>query len=346
MPKSTRPSLDPHGITARVLRFITGLAIMAGFFSGASAAPVVTDLNQAALDAALAAKTGPMRDFIQTLEHAMLTGETEKAEALVDREAILTRALQRSRFQGDEPVRDLFCDSTRRAWGERGVTNDFTNTKFRYLRTRVLGGRAGLLFRSSTASGALNFALFTVNETKPGQYRITDVFVVGLNEFMSDTIRRTWLNVAAGFLGEDAKAIKGVNPDYVTHIGEVAQASRLMNAGKYEEALKIARTLPAPVQRERSVLLLRIESAEHISTMESREAYTAWLSTLPDEQELPLKFVQFYIQERRYADAERVLRGLMERLGPDTMLSRELGDILFRRDNDKAYVAEAAVKAE
>ena len=68
MSKTTRPSLDPHGITARFLRVLAGLAVMAGFFSGASAAPAIVDMDQAQLDAALAKKDSPLHQFIATLE--------------------------------------------------------------------------------------------------------------------------------------------------------------------------------------------------------------------------------------------------------------------------------------
>jgi hypothetical protein len=346
MRKSTSPRMNPHGIAARILRLLTGLAVLAGFYSGAPAAAQVAELNQAQIESALKDQAGALPAFIRRMEHAMLTGEHAKGEALVDHEAILARATQRVHFDGDAEVRELFCDSTRRAWHERGVTQDFAGTRFRYLRPRSLGGRAGLLFRSSASTGAINYALLTVNEVKPGEYRVADVFIVGLNEFMSDTLRRTWLNVAAGFLGEEAHTIKGVNAEYVAHIGEVARASRLMNAGKYEQALLLAKELPASVQRERSVLLLRIEAAERVSTSERQEAYAAWLETFPDEQELPLKLVAYYSSEHRYEDAERVLRVLAGRLGPDAMLKRELGHVLFQREHEDAFVARAGLTAE
>jgi len=346
MSKSTLLRLNPYGIAARFLRILAGLAVMAGFYSGASVPARATDMTRAQLDEALADEAGPLREFVRTLEHAMLSGQAEKAEQLVDRSIILAKVTQGVQFSGDSEVRALFCDSTERTWNERGVLRDFTGTRFRFLRTRELGGRPGLLFRSTSTSGAVNFALLTVNQTRPGDFRISDVFVVGLNEFLSDTLHRTWVNVAAGFLGEEASELKGVNHEYVAHISEVAQASRLMNAGKFEQALQLTKDLPASVQRERSVLLVRIEAADRISSTERRAAYAAWLEVYPDEQELPLKLVEFYNGQRRYADAERVVRGLMERIGPDTQLKRELGNILFRSEHDKSFVAKAGLSAE
>ncbi len=346
MPQAVHLRLDPHGIAARLLRILTGLAVFAGFYSGATVSAKVADLTRAQLDAALTEEAGPVSQMVRTLEYAMMSGQAEPAEALVDRAIILARATGSVQFDGDAEVRQLFCDSTERAWNERGVMRDFKGTKFRFLHTRELGGRPGLLFRSTNSQGAVNFVLFTVSEARPGEFRITDMFVVGLNEFLSDTLCRTWLNVAAGFLAEDEGELEGVNPEYVKHIGEVAQASRLLNAGKFEEALKVTKSLPLSVQRERSVLLVRIEAADRISTSERRAAFAAWLEVYPDEQELPLKLVEFYSSQRRYSDAERVLRDLMDRIGPDLQLKRELGSILFRQEHDKSVVARAALKVE
>jgi hypothetical protein len=345
MPISTCPAVDPFGIFPRFVRFLTGLAALAGFFSGATAAPRTEELTQAQIEERLADAAGPLREFVRTLESSMRSGAIADAEALVDRDAILTRATQRVFFDGDKIVRDLFCDSTRRAWDERGVTRDYAGTKFRFLRARILNGRAGLLFRSSGKDGQMNYALFTLHEPVSGEFRIADIFVVGLNEFLSDTLHRTWINIATGFLGDEANQIKGVNPDYVAHIGEIAEMSRQMNAGKYEEVLKSVKALPASVQRERTVLLLRMEAAERVSIEERNAVFAAWLAAYPDEMELPLKFVDFYSSQHRWNDAERVLRGLMARLGDDAMLKMELGRIMFRRQHEQGLISAAELSA-
>src|SRR5687767_7448813 len=137
MPILTRPAVDPFGILPRVVRFVIGLAVLAGFFSGAAAAPQILEMTQAQIEARLGEAGGPLREFVRTLEKSMGSGAIAESELLVDRDAILTRATQRLSFEGDQIVRDLFCDSTRRAWDERGVTRDYAGTKFRFLRART-----------------------------------------------------------------------------------------------------------------------------------------------------------------------------------------------------------------
>ena len=339
MATTFRPAADPNGFLPRFVRFIVGLVALVGFFSGADAAPKIADLTQSEIEARLGEAGGSLQKFVTTLEESLLSGQIADTENLVDRDAILTRATQHLYFEGDETVRDLFCDSTRRAWDERGITRDYAGTKFRFLRATTMGARGGLLFRSSGKNGSINYALFTLNEIEPGDYRISDIFIVGLNEFLSDTLRRTWLNVAAGFLGDKAATIKGGNRDYVAHIGEIAAMSRELNDGKFEEVLKAARALPVSVQRERTILLMCMDAAERISIEERNAVYAEWLRAYPDEMDLPLKFVDFYVTQHRWDDAERVLRGLISRLGEDAMLKMELGSVVYRREYEKAQVA-------
>ena len=343
MPRTTLLTADPNGIFCRVARFIAGLAVLAGFFSGAKAEPQHSELTQPKIEELLAGDTGPLRGFIKNLEHSLLSGDLPSAEAVVDQDAILTRATQHCGFEGDETVRNIFCDSTRRSWAETGVTRDYCNTRFRYLRPLTLKNRAGLLFRSSNRTGGINYALFTLLEPEPGQFRVADIFIVGLNEFLSDTLRRTWINVAAGFLGDEASQLKGVNNEYVTHINEIADMSRQMNAGQFEEALKSAKALPQSVQRERSVLLIRMEAAERVSLPERNAVYADWLAAYPDEMDLPLKLTHFYTTQNRFEDAERVLRSLMARLGDDALLKMEIGSLMQRQAQHDALVTKAGL---
>jgi hypothetical protein len=341
-----RPQVDPNGFLARIVRLVAAAAVMAAFLSGARAEPKIPDLSEGQLTTALEKQGGGLRAFVTALEKSMAAGNLEAAEALVDRDSLLGRATASLGIKDEDALRGVFCDSTRRAWDERGVLRDYANARFRFLRVRSLGGRAGLLFRSSSRENGMNYALITLNEPAPGDYRISDVFVVGLNEYLSSTLRRTYINVCAGFLNGDASQLPGVNRGYVEHINQVAAISRELQNGGYEKVLLQIKELPEAVQRERSVLLMRLEAAEHVSVEERDASYTAWLAAYPDEMELPLKFADFYVTHRRWDDAERVLRGLITRLGPDALIKMELGTVLFRRKHDALWTgAEAQLSA-
>ena len=343
-PSPASKTLNPA--FSRIMRLLAGALGMVAFFSGASAAPRVPELTQTALEARLAREESGLGAFVARLERSLRAGDLGAAEEMMDREAILTRAMGGVKFEGADQVRDIFSDSTHRAWDQRGLTRDYVGTNFRFLRPRSLGGRAGLLFRATSASGGLNYTLFVVNECEPGQYRVADIFVVGLNEYLSDTLRRTFLNVAGSFLGGESMNVPGVNAEYVAHINEVSNVSRLLNSGRYQDVLDEMKRLPAAVQRERGLLLMRLDAAEKVSNEERAAAYTAWTAVYPDEMSLPLKLADFYASQRRWSDAERIIRELDARLGGDNRLQSELGTVLFRRDQEREWVAAASLTVD
>src|SRR5690349_15096311 len=121
MPNTNRPALDPFGILSRVLRFVIGLAVLVtAFGGGAIAAPQTDELTQAQLEERLQKKDGTLSVFIDKLERSIHSGDISVAENLIDRNAILNRATRQITFEKDETVRDLFTDSTKRSWDERG----------------------------------------------------------------------------------------------------------------------------------------------------------------------------------------------------------------------------------
>jgi hypothetical protein len=326
------------------LRAVLGALGILGFFSGSAAAPLRSEMTQAEIERALAEPASPLHRFIDTLEHATLVNDAKTADSLIDADAILDRATRCGKFSGDTTLRELFCESTAKAWGTRAITRDYLDTDFRFLRAHTLGGRAGLLFRASGERGGLNYAMLTIRSDRRGSFVATDIFIVGLNEFLSDTLRRTWINVAGSYLQDEDHQLQNVNLDYVSHMNEIANVSRHVAAGRHGPALAALRELPPSLQSDRSVLLLRIEAAERFSAEERTAAFDAWLAANPDEMNLPLKLADYYASMGRWTDAERVLTLLINEIGPDMRLKMQRGTALHRARQSGDLVSHAALE--
>ncbi len=319
------------------------LMAVAFFFNGVTPAPaqaISRDLSLKELETKLGNPKSGLCEFTGSMRSMLISGRIEEAEAKVDRKSLMRRAVSGVQMEGISTVQDLFRESTERAWDSRGLLGDYAGTNFRFLRPLELKGRAGLLFRSSNSGGMLNYALFTVRP-EGADYRITDIMVVGLNEFVSETLNRTYRHVLAGFDTERAGQIPGVNQEYVTHINEVAELNRDLNAGSYEAVLTKTAAMPAALRSERSVLIMRMEAADKFSTSARASIYKEWLEAFPDEQELPLKLADYYISTRQWNNAERVLEGLRSRIGDDLRLKLQMGEVACGRRTDRDWVTEA-----
>ena len=302
------------------------------------------ELNGTQLQAKLSDPASGLRDLVSLIEKSMITGEMSPMEDLVDLQLILDRATDGVQVEGASTIKDLFSDSTRQSWQQTGITRDFAGTNFRFLRVRTFKNRAGLLFRSAGENHSLNFYSFTLSEVSPKDYRITDIYTMGLNEYASETLHRTYLHLAASLLGEEGRALTKDNGAFADSLEKVAAVSQLLKAGQWNEVLDACAALPPAVQTDRSILLMRLQAAENYSITSRADVLEDWLKAYPDEMDLPLKLADHYLTQERWDDAERVVNSLLERTGGDARLQLQLGNINYRRDRDKRLMQTAAAR--
>ena len=319
----------------RTVKCLVGALALFLIAGGSPVSAKTTDLTAAQLTAKLADPASGLQEFVTLIEKSMIAGEMLPVEALIEHQVILDRATDSVQAAGVATLKTLFADSTLQNWQENGITRDFAGTNFRFLRVRQFKNRAGLLFRSAGEKQALNFFSFTIHQFAPRDYRITDIYTAGLNEYTSETLHRTYLHLAASVLGEAGRALSPDKGAFADSLEQVAALSQLLKAGQWAEVLEAAAALPPAVQHDRSVLLMRLEAAENYSVTSRAEVLEDWLAADPDEMNLPLKFADHYLTQERWDDAERVLSHLLERTGGDARLQLQLGNINWRRDRDR-----------
>ena len=110
--------------------------------------------------------------------------------------------------------------------------------------------------------------------------------------------------------------------------------SQQLKAGQWSEVLDASAALPPAVQRDRAVLLMRLEAAENYSVTSRAAVLEDWLAAFPDEMDLPLKLADHYLTQERWDDAERVISRLLVTTGGDARLQSQLGNINWRRDRE------------
>ncbi len=328
----------------RSVKFLVSALALLLLSGRAPVAAKTAELNEAQLQSRLANPKSGLREFITLIEQSMISGEMWPVEDLIEHQAMLDRATAGVAVSGAKTLKALFSDSTLQSWQQTGLTKDFAGTNFRFLRVRTFKNRTGLLFRSAGENRSLNFFSFILSEKAPGDYRITDLYTAGLNEYTSETLRRTYLHLAASMSGEEGRALTADNGAFVDHLEQVAAISQLLKAGKWEEVLDASAALPPAVQRDRSVLLMRLEAAENYSVTSRAAVLDDWLAAYPDEMTLPLKLADHYLVQERWDDAERVITRLLDSTGGDARLQLQLGNINWRRDRENRLRTATASK--
>lgn len=341
------PAADPAAATARLRSLQRSVKILVSALAvflltgGATVSAKTPELNESQLQAKLSDPASGLQEFVSLIEQSMITGEMWPVEEKIDQQAILNRATDGVEVPGVQTMREIFADSTQQSWQSQGITRDFAGSNFRFLRVRTFKNRSGLLFRSAGENNTLNFFSFTIHQSGPRDYRITDIYTAGINEYTSETLRRTYLNLAASVLGEEGRRLTRDKGAFVDSLEEIAAISQKLKAGEYSQVLEACTALPPAVQNDRSVMLIRLEAAEHYSVTSRAEALEAWLKVFPDEMELPLKLADHYLTQERWDDAERVLSRLLDRTGGDARLQLQLGNISWRRARDQRLLQAA-----
>ena len=343
LPADRQAAVKLHSLQRSVKILVSAMAVLL-LTGGVRVSAKTVELSESQLQSKLADPQSGLRDFISLVEQSMISGEMWPVEELIDHQSILNRATDGVSLEGAKTMKELFSDSTRQNWEQNGVTKDFAGSNFRFLRVRTFKNRTGLLFRAAGENKALNFYSFVISEPIPKDFRITDIYTAGLNEYTSETLCRTYRHLAASLLGEEGRALAGDNGAFVDSLDDIAAISQKLKAGEWREVLDATAALPKAVQRDRSVLLIRLEAAEQYSVTSRAVVLEDWLAAYPDEMDLPLKLADHYLTQERWDDAERVISRLLASTGGDARLQLQLGNITWRRDREKRLASATVSK--
>jgi hypothetical protein len=221
-------------------------------------------------------------------------------------------------------IEAAFRSGTLNSWKNRGLAADYLGDHFKFLRVHTLAGRSGLLFRVAGDKGRLNYCLFTLATGADGVITADDVYVVGVGEFVSDTLRRGYLLLVESLNPVSASGRRAAL--YVDHLPQIVAVNEALAIKDYRKVLDLTGALPSALRQERSLLLMRLEAAEHTSLAERARVFEEWRALHPDALGLPLKSADFHIASGQFADAQRVLAQLNDHLGGDPYLRLRIGE--------------------
>jgi hypothetical protein len=312
---------------------------LASWPSPSPAAPS-TPLSQEEIQSAWEGPGRELQETIRQIERGIPLGDAQPLLNQMQPEWLLQRAMENG---GDEGLRKAFAEGTRASWKQRSLVADTLGTHFRFIRIHTMAGRAGLLFRANGENGALNYYLYPMAKDASGKAWIDDVYVVGLGEFVSQSLGRGYrMLVNSSGTGPEA----AVATEYLENIGLIMKIAAALRESNYPSVIDLSKKLPERLQVDRSLLLLRVEAAEHLGPLVRRAVLTEWCHTYTDPMALPLKLVDFYSGEGRFDQAEAVLKALDETIGGDTALNLRLGEMRLLQRRATELAAAAASKSQ
>ncbi|MBN2023758.1 MAG: hypothetical protein JW809_13305 [Pirellulales bacterium] len=264
------------------------------------------------------------RQWAAELEDAVVQGDVHAFNARFDWETFLK--ITTRGFEDKTEFREGFCRGFRNNLGGASgfaaqlCDNPLGKVRYRLLRIHDVGGQRYALFRALLPDGGLNYHDHLLALQPSGGARAVDLSVFISGERLSETVRRMFVQGLSGTSRSLLDRLTGTESDFVANAEKIKQMGHLFRAAQYREVLDAFETLPASLQKEKMILLLRLGAAAHLENDEYLQAITDFRQNNPGDPSLDLIMLDQFFLKREFSKARECLDRLDKAIGGDPYL--------------------------
>ena len=287
-----------------------------------------------------------LREFAQQIEAAAKRADESFFDRMFDRDATLALAMKG--LDGPPALAEEFRSMEKSRWsfaqGFLGQLRQGVATyRFQRLRTGP-GGRPQALFRLMVNEGGATFHEYALRRDVSGVKAI-DFYLYSGGEWKSESLRRNWLSVLSeAGLATRLTRLAGVENEMVKQAPEIQRILKLNAAGQSAEALAALLKLPASVQSDRNLLVIRMSVAQKVGEREAAEAVDAFARQFPNDPSLNLLQVDLLAARKQYDQALAAIERVQQATGGDAYLD-QLTAAVFYLKGDLAAARAAGQRA-
>jgi len=287
-------------------------------------------------------------DFARKIERAVSQGNGQLMDAAFDLDILMERMLggrgiSAKTISGIKQGVRQSLDLGRQL--NRIVAN---GGSYKLLKLHRQGNELRALYRLQAEDG-LNYH-DAVLVKKNGRVRIADIYVFISGEYLSATMRRFALPVITRQEKSPLMKLLTKESEFVKSFPRVMSMTNAVRAGKPVEALGIYDKLPASVQRDKSVMLLRFKAAtlKGPGSLEYRKAMVDMEQLFPDDPCLHLLALDLHVLRKEYPKAFKAINAIEKATGDTAYMNFLRGNAYYlQKKPDQAKAAlERSVKQE
>lgn len=176
-----------------------------------------------------------------------------------------------------------------------------------------------VLTRLLNADGTVTYCLWRLIRNRKGQLKAIDFMNLGSGEWTTETLGR------AGILNMPTEAsllkkLSGKQLEFSKNQKEFIKMAEAQQAGEFEKALKIYKTLSPVLKKEKFVQMMRLNAAMQADDDEYLSAITEFRNAYPDDVASQLHSIDFYFVKNDFKRMRETIDTLIKRLGPDAHL--------------------------
>jgi tetratricopeptide (TPR) repeat protein len=293
------------------------------------------------------------KEFAKELIAAIESNDINKFNLLVDWTALLNQATSGIDVPAGwrQGFYSGFLASLAKPGGlfERLATAQKSGGSLRLLHVHDAKSRPRALIRSIGAGSEVNYLDFELVRRPDGQIRAVDFYSFTSGERISKTIRRLYLPAAANQSRNIFEKLLTSESDLVKASPKIADLNGAIRNGQPKEALVIYESLPPGAQKEKAIMLLRLQAAQASSDDALHLAAIDDLAkTFPGDPGVDLITIDAFVIRKEYDKAFAGLHRLEKRVGGDPYLKVLQANIRVEqgKHDEAAKLAQIALDAE
>ncbi|WP_435020475.1 tetratricopeptide repeat protein [Tundrisphaera sp. TA3] len=228
----------------------------------------------------------------------------------------------------------------------QAVQKGGTYSLLRY-HTKEKGPR--LLFRLLSPEAGVNYHDLPLARRADGSVRVVDAYIYLSGEMISQTMRRLYIQGVAKASGGILNRLTGEDQRFLKAIGKISEMNEGLRNGKFAEVLATYKGLDPDFQKDRSILLIRLQAAQGLGDdAEYGLSIEDYRTAYPKDACIDILSIDYYTLKKEWPEALACIERLDKAVLGDPYLQvmragvrTEQGDFAAARaDLDKAEAAE------
>jgi len=196
---------------------------------------------------------------------------------------------------------------------------DVKEGSYEHLHTLSDGEIKQVLFRLNGESG-LNYHRFDLIRNSAGKIVSGDQYIFASGEYLSTSLRRMMLPAVANINATLLDRLTGRENAIVKNVVQIARFNAAVQAGRHREVLREYSSFPESLRSGKSILLMRLKSAQEVSESEHVVALADFQKHYPNDDCLNLLLIDYHLLKKQFGKCYEVIDRLDRSVEGDLFL--------------------------
>lgn len=218
------------------------------------------------------------------------------------------------------------------------------SARFSLLRMREVEGQTRLIYRLLIPGGGVSYFEMKVSPAM----KVSDVYIFTSGEWLSETIRRLYLQSAAEASQGLLDKLKGKEQVFLKNLPTLTGMQKALAAKDNAKVLELYKSLPEQLKKEKLFLTMRVQAALPVDEKEYIQAIDDFRAAFANDPASDLMAIDGFFLSKKYDLAIAAIERLNKTIGGDAYLGFLRGRayaVWGKAEESKAALAEA-VKME